>query len=330
MSLTPLRRTLLALPVIALCAATLPSVSLAQGAWPARPLRIVVAYPPGGLSDNIARALADKLTLQLGIPVLVENRAGAGGSIGMDVVAKAAPDGYTIGFSSISPLALNPHLGKLPYDPARDIAPVASVMYSPVVLLATSAFEGKDFKDLLAMSKAKPGSIRWSTSGLATVGHIVLEQVQHGAKTGFTHIPYKGGGQQLTDALSGQFEVITTNLSAAVMPHIQSGKLRPLAVGAPARVEALPQVPTFAELGFSPANLSSLFGVFAPGKTPEAVLSRLNTEINLALKTPELRKRLLGADNVPTGGSAAEFGRQIAQESDNNARIIKAAQIKGD
>jgi tripartite-type tricarboxylate transporter receptor subunit TctC len=203
-------------------------------------------------------------------------------------------------------------------------------MYSPVVLLATSAFEGKDFKDLLAAAKAKPGSIRWSTSGLATVGHIVLEQVQHGAKVGITHIPYKGGGQQLTDALSGQFEVITTNLSGAVMPHIQSGKLRPLAVGAPARVEALPQVPTFAELGFAPANLSSLFGVFAPGKTPEAVLVRLNTEINLALKTPELRKRLLGADNVPTGGGATEFGRQIAQESDNNARIIKAAQIKVD
>lgn len=330
MSSTPSRRRLLALPLLALCAAALPSLSIAQAVWPARPIRIVVAYPPGGLSDNIARALGDKLAAQLGTPVLVENRAGAGGSIGMDVVAKAAPDGYTIGFSSISPLALNPHLGKLPYDPARDIAPVASVMYSPVVLLATSAFAGKNFKDMLAAAKASPGSIRWSTSGLATVGHIVLEQVQQGAKAGFTHIPYKGGGQQLTDALSGQFEVITTNLSSAVMPHIQSGKLRPLAVGAPARVEALPQVPTFAELGFAPANLSSLFGVFAPGKTPEAVLSRLNTEINLALKTPELRQRLLAADNVPTGGSAAEFSRQIAQESDNNARIIKAAQIKGD
>lgn len=324
------RHGLFALSLLALGTSWMPLSAAAQGAWPARPIRIVVAYPPGGLSDNIARALADKLAAQLGTPVLVENRAGAGGSIGMDAVAKAAPDGYSIGFSSISPLALNPHLGKLPYDPARDIAPVASVMYSPVVLLATPAFEGKDFKDLLAAAKARPGGIRWSTSGLATVGHIVLEQVQHGAKAGFTHIPYKGGGQQLSDALSGQFEVITTNLSGAVMPHIQSGKLRPLAVGAAARVDALPQVPTFAELGFAPANLSSLFGVFAPGKTPEAVLSRLNTEINLALKTPELRKRLLGADNVPTGGSIAEFGRQIAQESDNNARIIKAAQIKGD
>jgi len=329
MFLIPSRRRLLALPLMALCAAALPSLSLAQ-TWPARPIRIVVAYPPGGISDNIARALAEKLAQQLGTSVVIENRAGAGGAIGMDVVAKAAPDGYTLGFSSVSPLALNPHLGKLPYDPVRDIAPVASVMYSPVVLLATSAFEGRDFKDMLAAAKAKPGSVRWSTSGQATVGHVVLEQVQHGAGISITHIPYKGGGQQLTDALGGQFEVISTNLSGAVMPHIKAGKLRPLAVGAPARVEALPQVPTFAELGLAPANLSSLFGVFAPGKTPEAVLARLNTEINLALQTPELRQRLLSADNVPTVGSAADFARQIAQESASNARIIKAAQIKAD
>ncbi|MEO8023505.1 tripartite tricarboxylate transporter substrate binding protein [Polaromonas sp.] len=328
-SLNPSRRRLLVLSVLALCAAALPSISFAQ-AWPARPIRIVVAYPPGGISDNIARALADRLAQQLATPVLVENRAGAGGSIGMDLVAKAAPDGYTLGFSSISPLALNPHLGKLPYDPAKDITPVASVMYSPVVLLATPAFEGKDFKDMLALAKARPGSVRWATSGLATVGHIVLEQVQQGTKLAFTHVPYKGGGQQLTDALGGQFEVLSTNLSAAVMPHIKSGKLRPLAVGAPARVDTLPQVPTFAELGLPPANLSSLFGVFAPGQIPEAVLLRLNNEINLALQTPELRQRLLGADNLPTAGSAAAFARQIAQESDSNARIIKAAHIKAD
>jgi tripartite-type tricarboxylate transporter receptor subunit TctC len=312
----------LLLPVVAAQAQPAP--------WPARPLRIVVAYPPGGISDSVARALADKLATQLGTPVVVDNRGGAGGSIGMDAVAKAAPDGYTLGFSSISPLALNPHLGKQAYDPARDIAPVASVMYSPVVLLATPAFAGKDFKDLLAAAKAKPGGIRWSTSGLATVGHIVLEQVRHGANVEFTHVPYKGGGQQLTDALGGQVEVISTNLGGTVMQHIQSGKLRPLAVGAPARVEALPQVPTFAELGLAPANLSSLFGVFAPAKTPADVLLRLNTEINQALRAPDLRKKLLDADNVPTGGSAADFARQIASESANNARIVKAANIKAE
>lgn len=299
-------------------------------AWPARPLRIVVAYPPGGISDAVARALADKLSAQLGTPVVVENRAGAGGSIGMDAVAKAAPNGYTLGFSSISPLALNPHLGKQAYDPARDIAPLASVMYSPVVLLATPAFAGKDFKDLLAAAKARPGSLRWSTSGLATVGHLVLEQVSHGANVEFTHVPYKGGGQQLTDALGGQVELVSANLSGTLMQHIQSGKLRPLAVGAPARVEALPQVPTFAELGLASANLTSLFGVFAPAKTPAELLQRLNAEINQALRTPDLRKRLLDAENVPTGGSAADFARQIAAESASNARIVKAANIKAE
>jgi len=299
-------------------------------AWPARPLRIVVAYPPGGISDAVARALADKLSAQLGTPVVVENRAGAGGSIGMDAVAKAPADGYTLGFSSISPLALNPHLGKQAYDPARDIAPLASVMYSPVVLLATPAFAGKDFKDLLAAAKARPGGLRWSTSGLATVGHLVLEQVSHGANVEFTHVPYKGGGQQLTDALGGQVELVSANLSATLMQHIQSGKLRPLAVGAPARVEALPQVPTFAELGLAPANLTSLFGVFAPAKIPAELLQRLNAEINQALRAPDLRKKLLDAENVPTGGSAADFARQIAAESAGNARIVKAANIKAE
>ena len=330
MPLTPPRRRLLVLPLLALCAAVTPSFSIAQAPWPARAVRIVVAYPPGGISDGIARALAEKLAQQLGVPVVVENRAGAGGSIGMDAVAKAAPDGYTLGFSSISPLALNPHLGKQAYDPARDIAPVASVMYSPVVLLATPAFAGKDFKDLLAAAKAKPGSLRWSTSGLATVGHLMLEQVRHGANVEFTHVPYKGGGQQLTDALGGQVELVSTNLSGTVMQHIQSGKLRPLAVGAPARVEALPQVPTFAELGLAPANLTSLFGVFAPARIPAELLQRLNTEINQALRAPDLRKKLLDADNVPTGGSAVDFARQIAAESAANARIIKAANIKAE
>ena len=321
------RRTALGLFV----ASATPWGALAQSsAWPTRQLRIVVAYPPGGISDNVARALADKLTAQLGVPVVVENKAGAGGSIGMDAVAKAAPDGGVVGFSSISPLALNPHLGKLAYDPAKDIAPVASVMYSPVILLGTSAFEGKEFKDVVTASKAKPGSLRWSTSGLATVGHIVLEQVQHGAKIELTHVPYKGGGQQLTDALSGQFELISTNLSAAVMQHIKAGKLRPLAIGAPARLEALPQVPTFAEAGFAAANLTSLFGIFAPAQTPPALLQRLNVEINKALQQPDIRSRLVAADNIPTGGTAADFARQIAQESENNARIIKAANIKAE
>ncbi|WP_298925020.1 tripartite tricarboxylate transporter substrate binding protein [uncultured Ramlibacter sp.] len=299
-------------------------------AWPSKPIRIVVAYPPGGVSDAVARALADKLAPALGLPVVIDNKAGASGSIGVDAVAKAAPDGHTLGFAAISPLVLNPHLGKSPFDPAKDIVPVASVMYSPVLLLATSASDAKDLPALLAAAKAKPGAVRWATSGPASLGHIMLEQLKAGAKVDITQVPYKGGGQQITDALGGQFEVLSVNSAPAILQHIKAGKLRALAVGAPTRVDALPNVPTLAELGLPAANMSSLFGIFAPAGVPPAVLARLNAEINKAMATPDMRARLDAADNVPTGGSAADFAKQIAAESQNNARVIKAAGIKGD
>lgn len=314
--------------------ASLPLVSIAQqaqqGTWPAKPIRIVVAYPAGGVSDVVARALGEKLSAQLATPVVVENKAGAGGAIGMDLVAKSAPDGYTLAFSSISPLALSPHLGKSPFDPARDIAPVASVMYSPVLLLATAANPAKDFRQLLANAKAKPGEVRWATAGLASLGHIMLEQIMNQAHVQITHVPYKGGGQQLNDALSAQFEVLSTNAGPTVMQHMKAGKLRALAVGAPNRLDSLPDVPTLAELGLPAANTASLFGIFAPARTPAPVLERLNAEINKALALPDIRAKLESTDNVPTGGSAAAFARQIAQESENNARIIRAANIRLD
>lgn len=321
----PARRHALGAVVLAL----MPMLATAQ-AWPAKPVRLVVAYPPGGVSDVVARALADKLAGPLGQPVVVENKAGASGGIGMDAVAKAAPDGYTLGFAAISPLALNPHLGKSPFDPVKDIAPVASVMYSPVLLLATTAIPAKDFNELLATARSKPGAVRWATSGPASLGHIMLEQLKAGARVDITHVPYKGGAQQMNDALSGQFEILSTNASPAVTQHIKAGKLRALAVGAPARLDTLPDVPTLAELGHAGANLTSLFGVFAPAGVPQPVLQRLNAEINKALALPDIRARLTGSDNVPTGGSAADFGRQIAAESDNNARIIRAANIKAE
>lgn len=300
-------------------------------AWPAgKPIRLVVAYPAGGVSDGVARALAERLAAQLGTTVVVDNKAGASGSIGMDAVAKAAPDGYTLGFSSISPLALNPLLGRSPFDPFRDIAPVARVMVSPVLLLATSASSAPDFRTLLAQAQARPGAVRWATSGQASVGHIMLEQIMASAKVSITHVPYKGGGQQMSDALGGQFEILSTNAGPALDAQIKSGKLRPLAVGAPARLDNLPQVPTLAELGFAAANQSSVFGIFAPARTPAALLERLNAEVNAALAQPDVRARLVAADNVPAGGSAADFAKQIAAESAANARIISAAGIKAE
>jgi tripartite-type tricarboxylate transporter receptor subunit TctC len=264
------------------------------------------------------------------VTVVIDNKAGASGAIGVDAVAKSAPDGYTFGFSAVSPLALSPHLGKVPFDPKKDVVPVVSVMYSPVLLLATPATDAKDFKSLVDAARAKPGAVRWSTSGPASLGHIMLEQVKSAARADITHVPYKGGGQMITDALGGQFEILSVNSSPAIVQQVRAGKLRALAVGAPARMESLPQVPTLAELGFAAANMTSTFGIFAPAGTPSAIVERFNAEVNKVLAMPDVRAKLVAADNVPTGGAAAAFGNQIAQESENNARIIRQANIKAD
>jgi tripartite-type tricarboxylate transporter receptor subunit TctC len=289
----------------AACAA-LPQPARA-GSWPARPLRIVVGYPPGGVSDAITRALAERLAAQLGVPVLVENKAGAAGAVAMAAVAKAAPDGHTLCFSAISPLTLSER-------PPTGLVPVASVMYTPVLLLGTPALAAASFAEMLALAKAQPASVRWATSGLGTTGHLVLEQVQLASGAQFTHVPYKGGGQQLADALGGQFEVLSSNVGAMQLEQVRAGRFKPLAVGAPQRVAVLPEVPTLAELGFAQANRVSLFGFFAPTATLRERLVRLNAEINAALASPEIRERLLAVNNVPTGGSAEEFARQIQQE----------------
>ncbi|WP_455278736.1 Bug family tripartite tricarboxylate transporter substrate binding protein [Cupriavidus necator] len=323
----PFRSSLLA----AACAAGLLAAALpvaAADAYPSRPIRLIVAYPTGGISDTVARALGERLSAQMGTSVVVENKAGAGGSIGIDAVAKAAPDGYTLGFASTSPLTLN--VGRVNYDPQKDVAPVMSVMYSPVLVVATNGFSGKGFADVVGQASARPGSVRWATSGLGTVGHVMLEQIRQKSKADITLIPYKGAGQQMNDALGGQFEVMSTNASPVLTQHMEAGRLRALAVGAPKRLANLPSVPTLAELGYPKANLTSTFGVFAPGKTPAAIIDRLNVELNKALAEQEVHERLLKGGEVPTGGTPAQFAKAIREEYVENARIVKEAGIKAD
>lgn len=298
--------------------------------WPARPLRVIVPYPTGGISDLVARAIGQQLAQRLGQPVVVENKAGASGTIGMDLLAKSQPDGYTLAFSAISPLTLSPAVGKVPYDAERDFTPVAGVMVSPVLLLATPALAARDFRELVAHARDWPEKVRWATSGPASLGHLMLEQLQASAKVRLVHIPYKGGGQQITDALSGQFEVLSVNAGPVITEHIRAGRLRPLAVGAPRRLESLPQVPTLAELGFPAANLASNFGFFAPGNLPTRILERLNSEITAALELPEIRNRLLASENVPTGGSPRDFARLVTLEADSTRRIVRDAGIKAE
>jgi len=295
-----------------------------------RPLKVLVAYPPGGVSDVVARALAEALAPRLGQPVVVENRAGAAGTLAVQAVAKAAPDGQTLVFAAFSPLTLSPHLGQVPYDPLKDLVPVASVMYSPVLLAATPAWREGDFKALLARARQQPGQLRWATSGNGSLGHLMLESIAASSGVQITHVPYKGGGQQITDGLSGQFEVLSVNSSSTVLAHVREGRLRVLAVGAPQRLEALPQVPTLAELGLASANLSSRFGLFAPAGTPAAQLDKIHAQVNAVLALPALRERLHAAECVAAPTSLAELARSVAPEHQSLGAIVREGKIKAD
>jgi len=326
MSVLSRRQSLSVLSMIALASRRV----IAQPAWPSRPVKLIVPYPNGGVSDQVARWLAEALAPSLGQPVVVDNKPGASGTLGMDALARSTPDGHTLALSAISPLALQPHLGKTPYDPVQDITPIVSVMASPVLVLATPSCQARDVTELLQLARQRPGALRWSTSGSASLGHLMLEHLRVQAGVDITHVPYKGGGQQITDALAGHVEVLSVNAGPAVMSHLQPGRLRALAVGAPARVASLPRVPTLEQAGFPSANLSSVFGLFAPARVPVVVVNTLNQEVNRVLHQADFRRRLLQADIVPTGGSSVTFVQHIAQESQHNARVIQAARIQSD
>lgn len=317
-----------ALGLIGAGAAAIPlarAQSLATEPWPSRPIHLIVAYPPGGVSDDTARALAQAMGARLKVPVIVENRAGAGGLTALESLARAAPDGHTLAYCAISPLVFAPAaaapMGRADVDLQRDVVPVMSVMDTPVLVLAHPSFRPASFGAMLAAARAAPGQLRWATSGHATVGHMVLAQVRAAAGVDIIHVPYKGGGQQLTDALGGQFELLSSNVAAQQLQFVKQGRLKALAIGAPMRLPVLPEVPTLAELGFPEANLVSTFGLFAPRGVPPERLRRLNAVANEALRLPDLRGRILDVSNLPTGGSAEAFAARIARERDRALRV---------
>jgi tripartite-type tricarboxylate transporter receptor subunit TctC len=305
--------------VVAMLAAVPAAAGFAQtrsqqgAAWPARPIRLLLAYPPGGVSDAVARLLADRLARQLAVPVRVEHRPGAGGALAMEALARSAPDGHTLGFAAATAVALitsprQQQAGTLP------VTAVAGVMRTPVLVVGTPALRARSFADMLAVAGSVAGGIRWATTGEGTTGHAVLERVQQATGAAIVHIPYKGGGQQLTDALAGHFEVLSTNVAAQQLDAIRSSRFTALAVGAPARLPVLPETPTLAELGYPQANLDSLFGVFAPPGLPAQLVRRLNEEVAAALQQPEIRKRLVEANNLPFAGTAEEFAVRVGVE----------------
>jgi tripartite-type tricarboxylate transporter receptor subunit TctC len=260
---------------------------------------------------------------------VVDNRAGAGGTIGMDAVAKA-DDGHTLAFAAISPLTLNPHVMKVQYDPLKDFAAVASVMYSPVYVLATTRFRAASLEDAIAMAKAQPGKVSIASSGYGTLGHVMIEQIRRKSGADLTHVPYKGGTQLITDAAGGQFDLLVANPFAPLNNLIAQGKLRVLAVTGPNRLAAMPQVPTLAELGYPEANLTSLFGIYAPASLPAEVVRRLNADINKVLADKDVQEQLRKLDNVPSTSTPQQFAAVIEREYTANARIVKEANIKAE
>lgn len=305
----------------------LPS-SWAQTAWPQKPVRVVIPYAAGGVTDGVGRKLVEKLGQVLGQSFFVENKGGAGGTLGMADIAKAAPDGYTLALSAISPLTLSPHLMKLPYQPFKDVVAVAPMMYSPVYVLATSSFQGKRWEDVLQQAKTAPGSIRIATSGMGSVGHIMVEQLQ--AQTGlqFTHVPYRGVGQIVTDAVGGHFELMLGNPFSTINSLVDQGKLRVLATTGPQRAPSHPQVPTLAEQGIAQANLTSMFGFMAPAGTPEAIVEKINALVQELVQTPDIQAIFKATDNIPLLQDRAAFAEVLQQESSSNAAIIQKAGIR--
>jgi tripartite-type tricarboxylate transporter receptor subunit TctC len=282
--------------------------------WPTRAVRILVAYPPGGVSDAIARELASLLAHQSGFPVVVENRAGASGTLAMEQLARSSPDGHFLCFgaaTAVTLLAATKHLptGTLP------VAPVAGVMRTPVLVVGTTALRANSFGEMLEVARTQPGGVRWATTGVGTTGHMVLERVRRASGAPLLHIPYKGGAQQITDALGGHFEVLSTNVAPQQLEAIHRGHLTALAVGAPESLAVLPSIPTLAELGFPQANLNSLFGLFAPPGISPANVVGIHGQVALALRSTGLRNRLLAAHNMPFTGGPAEFAAQVLRES---------------
>jgi tripartite-type tricarboxylate transporter receptor subunit TctC len=278
------------------------------------PLRIVVAYAVGGVSSEIARAIAQRLERRLARTVLVEHRPGAGGVIALDAAARGPADGSLLVFSAVTPLTLAPLLGPVPYDPQRDIAPLIAWMATPVLVLGTPALGAANFTEAIVFARRAPGALRWASSGVGTTGHLVQQRVAEAAGVLITHVPYSGGGRQLTDALGGQFELLSSNVAAGPLRLVREGRLAALAVSGAQRVPQLPDVPTLAELGFAAANQVSTFGLFAPGRTPPQRLAALHAALAQVLAEPAMQDRLRETDNLPLGGSAADFVRRIEAE----------------
>jgi tripartite-type tricarboxylate transporter receptor subunit TctC len=303
--------------------------ALAQ-AWPAKPIRFIVTFPPGGSSDLVARALAPRMSERLGQQVLVENRPGAGGNIGADLVAKAPADGYTIGLSAAGALSINASLyPSMPFDPVKDLAPVSLLALIPIVIAAHPSANAANVRELIAAAKARPGALSYGTTGNGSAMHLAGELLQQMTGIRIVHVPYKGSGPAAADAAGGQLPLAIVDLTSA-LPHIKAGRMRALAVTGAQRSVTAPEIPTVAETGVPGFDAVGWFGVVAPAGTPAPVIARLNAEIVEGMKVQEIRERLLAGGAEPATSTPEEFGAFVRAETAKWARVIKVAGVKLD
>ncbi len=319
------RRLLAALAALAATSA-LPALSFAQEG---KPLRIVVPFPPGGATDIAGRSLQEPLQRLLGQPVVIDNRAGAGGSIGMAEVARAPGDGLTFGVATLSTHGVNPAVyARLPYDPVKDFAGVTEIVKAPgVIVVNQQMLPVKDFAELVKYLKAHPGQVSYATPGNGTIGHMWGELFKSSTGTSMVHIPYRGAGPAINDVLAGQVPVYFDQVASS-LPYVKAGKLRALAVSWPERLDVLPEAPTYAELGYPQANEPSWFGLVAPAATPAAQVLRVQQAVAAALKEPAVRDRLAGQGLYPSGTTPAQFSLQIVREIEKMKKVAAYAKIK--
>jgi tripartite-type tricarboxylate transporter receptor subunit TctC len=307
----------------------LPAAALAQ-AYPDRPVRILLGYPPGGGTDLVARIVAQPLSERWKQPVVVDNRPGANAIIATEAVVKAKPDGYTLLMAYATELALNPATHrKLPYDPLRDLAPIAQLGSAPLVLAANASLPAKDVRELLAAAKAKPGSLSYSSSGNGSVHHFAGELFKLRTGVDILHVPYKGSGPATADAVSGQVQLTYASV-ASVLRFVQSGRLKALAVTSPGRSPQLPDAPTFAEAGVKDVELTSWYGLLAPAGTPPEVIRKIHADVSAVLATPEAKTGFVNQGLEMAQSSPQAFADFIRDEAAKYSRIAKAANITQD
>jgi tripartite-type tricarboxylate transporter receptor subunit TctC len=298
--------------------------------YPTKPIRLIVPFPPGGGNDVIARVIAQKLGERLGQQVVVDNRAGANGIVGLQALMQSPPDGYTLAVGAAGPLAVNPSLyDKLPYDPLKDFAPITNMVNYPLLLVVHPSVPAKTTQDLVNLAKAKPKQLYFASPGSGNSGHLAGELLNTMANVQTVHVPYKGQGPALSDLISGQVQMLYSSIPS-VLPQVKSGQLNALAVGSAKRVPSLPDIPTIAESGVPGYEAYSWVGMVAPAKTPKDIVNRLNREIVDILKQKDVSEKLNQQGALPVGDSPEQFAAYIKAEIDKWGAVVRAANIKAD